>query len=65
MTHFGKLEDAHLEQPSMVTIGVFDGVHRGHQYLIKRLVDEAHRMLLSSDLLPHPTVRGLRKGATT
>lgn len=62
--HIYKLADARLEQPSMVTIGVFDGVHRGHQHLIKRLVDEAHaagRAAVVLTFFPHPDIvlRGL------
>ena len=30
-----------LDQPSCVTIGGFDGVHRGHQALIRQLIDAA------------------------
>ena len=29
-------------KPSVATVGVFDGVHRGHQMLIQKVVDEAH-----------------------
>ncbi len=32
---------ANHEQPVVMTIGVFDGVHRGHQDLIRRMVDAA------------------------
>ena len=35
------LADAALDTPSTVSIGVFDGVHLGHQYLIGRLIESA------------------------
>lgn len=35
-------------EPSVATIGFFDGVHRGHQYLIGRVRQEAARSGLSS-----------------
>ena len=42
---------------TIVTIGTFDGVHIGHQKIIKRLVDIAHKKHLKSVVLtffPHP-----------
>jgi riboflavin kinase/FMN adenylyltransferase len=42
---------------SVITVGVFDGVHRGHQKLIGRAVEEANRRGLPSVLVtfdPHP-----------
>lgn len=65
MSHILNLSDASLNQPSIVTIGVFDGVHRGHQYLIKRLVEEARasgRLAVVLTFFPHPDIvlRGLQ-----
>jgi len=43
----------------MVTIGVFDGVHRGHQHLIRELVGEAHaaeQLAIALTFYPHPDV---------
>lgn len=57
--HIYNLSEAHLEQPSMVTIGVFDGVHRGHQYLIEQLVRAAHdsqQLAVILTFFPHPDV---------
>jgi riboflavin kinase/FMN adenylyltransferase len=42
---------------SAVAVGVFDGVHRGHQFLISRLIENARKRSLSSVAVtfhPHP-----------
>ncbi|HVP04979.1 MAG TPA: bifunctional riboflavin kinase/FAD synthetase [Dehalococcoidia bacterium] len=44
-------------RPSAVTIGVFDGVHRGHQHLASRLIERARAEGLAAVALtfnPHP-----------
>ena len=46
-------------QPSCLTIGYFDGVHRGHRYLIGQASASARRQGLQAVLLtfyPHPSV---------
>ena len=43
--------------PAVVTIGVFDGMHRGHQSLIRQLADHAHTQQLRAVVVtfdPHP-----------
>ena len=65
MQHVHNLSEASLTQPSVVTIGVFDGVHKGHEYLIGRLVEAAHaagRLAVALTFYPHPDVvlRGLQ-----
>lgn len=42
---------------TIVTVGTFDGVHRGHQDVLRRLVARAHEVSLKSVLVtfdPHP-----------
>ena len=48
---------AELARPSVVAIGNFDGVHRGHQAVLARAADEARGRGLSVCALtfnPHP-----------
>jgi len=67
MQHVYSLDDADLQHASVVTIGSFDGVHRGHQLLIKEVVDYAHEHELTPVVLtffPHPqmVLRGPQPG---
>lgn len=55
--HIQSLSDAQLDRPSLLTIGAFDGVHRGHQFLIEQLVAEARaseRAAVVLTFFPHP-----------
>ncbi len=65
MQHVTSLEDLHLTQPACLTIGAFDGVHRGHQALIGDMAKHAHatgRAAVALAFYPHPAVvlRGRR-----
>ncbi|MBV6450212.1 MAG: Riboflavin biosynthesis protein RibF [Anaerolineales bacterium] len=56
MKHYHSLEEISL-QNSWVAVGVFDGAHRGHQEIIKRLVNGAHESGAMAVILtfhPHP-----------
>lgn len=53
------LARASLRQETILTIGAFDGVHRGHQALINGVVDRAHatdRLAALVTFHPHPAV---------
>ena len=57
MKHVQSLREAHLDTASFVTIGVFDGLHTGHQSLIRRLVAKAHaedKLAVVLTFFPHP-----------
>jgi len=54
-----------ISYPTVVTIGIFDGVHKGHQKILKKVLDEARKNRLKSVVVtfdPHP-VKILSKGA--
>jgi riboflavin kinase/FMN adenylyltransferase len=51
------IENLELDQPTGITIGAFDGVHRGHKALIRQMVTEARQqamlpVVLTFDPLP-------------
>jgi riboflavin kinase/FMN adenylyltransferase len=51
------LSQVHLNHDTILTIGAFDGVHRGHQYLIGQLLRTArqtHRLAGLITFHPHP-----------
>lgn len=65
MQHVTALEDLHLDRPAYLTMGAFDGVHRGHQALIGAMVAAAHAAGSAAVVVtfrPHPSVvlRGRR-----
>ncbi len=70
MNHAHSLNELHL-QNSWLTVGVFDGVHRGHQQIIKKLTAGAHKVNTPAVVLtfwPHPATvlgRGEVKCLTT
>src|SRR5215216_3103880 len=56
MKHYYSLDEVSL-QNSWLTVGVFDGVHRGHQQIIKRLTAGAQEQGVPAIVLtfePHP-----------
>jgi len=53
------LTTVHLPRPTVVTIGSFDGIHRGHQHLIAQVTARAREIGAESALVtlhPHPKV---------
>jgi len=59
MIHVHTLSDLRPDRPSLLTIGAFDGVHRGHQTLIHHLVTRAREKNFRAAVVtffPHPSV---------
>jgi riboflavin kinase/FMN adenylyltransferase len=52
------LISVHLKSDTILTIGAFDGVHRGHQHLIRQMVEQARHTERLAGLItfhPHPS----------
>ena len=53
------IKDYDLKSPSVISVGTFDGIHLGHQKLIKRVLDISKKENLNSIILsfhPHPKI---------
>ena len=51
MTVLDELSRLHSDNPTVVTVGMFDGVHRGHRYLIGRVKEVAAEMGCASAVI--------------
>ncbi len=59
MQTFHSLSEVNLASASVCTVGTFDGVHLGHQRLLRAMVDDAHTRGLPAGVItfhPHPRV---------
>ncbi|HLC34014.1 MAG TPA: bifunctional riboflavin kinase/FAD synthetase [Anaerolineales bacterium] len=66
MQHFPTLDGVRLQKASLA-VGSFDGVHRGHQHLVRSMVAEAHAQGGTPTVLtffPHPSVVLGRRSST-
>ena len=60
MQLFQNLADVHLPQPTVLTIGTFDGLHRGHQDVINQLKTAAkNRQAQTAVIAFHPRPKAL------
>jgi len=62
--HVNSLADITDRQPTYLALGSFDGVHRGHQSVLRKMVDAAQKSGVQSTVLtffPHPkrVIQGL------
>ncbi len=59
MQTFHALAEVNLDTASVCTVGTFDGVHLGHQRLLRSVVDDAHTRGLPAAVItfhPHPRI---------
>jgi riboflavin kinase/FMN adenylyltransferase len=57
MRIFRDIEDADIKTPTVLTFGVFDGLHLGHQLIMKNVVERAQASGLAATVVtfdPHP-----------
>src|SRR5688572_12493215 len=59
MQIYDSLDNTQIAAPTVLTIGKFNGMHRGHQALLRQVVERAQAIDATSAALtfdPHPTL---------
>lgn len=57
MKVYHNIKEVLLQKKTILTLGTFDGVHKGHQAILKKLVEQSKKLNLESLVLtffPHP-----------
>lgn len=58
MEYISKTLDFHVKEPSVISFGKFDGLHRGHEFLMEKQIEQSNlhgykRIILRLIFLPN------------
>ncbi len=64
MEYISKTLDFHVEKPSVISFGKFDGLHRGHEFLMEKQIEQSNlhgykRIIFTFDIPPKSEVLGI------
>lgn len=64
MEYISKTLDFHVDEPSVISFGKFDGLHRGHEFLMEKQIEQSNlhgykRIIFTFDIPPKSEVLGI------
>ena len=64
MEYISKTLDFHVKGPSVISFGKFDGLHRGHEFLMEKQIEQSNlhgykRIIFTFDIPPKSEVLGV------
>ena len=64
MEYISKTLDFHVKEPSVISFGKFDGLHRGHEFLMEKQIEQSNlhgykRIIFTFDIPPKSEVLGV------
>ncbi len=64
MEYISKTLDFHVNEPSVISFGKFDGLHRGHEFLMEKQIEQSNlhgykRIIFTFDIPPKSEVLGI------
>ncbi|WP_455722073.1 bifunctional riboflavin kinase/FAD synthetase [Agathobacter sp.] len=64
MEYITKTLDFHVDEPSVISFGKFDGLHRGHEFLMEKQIEQSNlhgykRIIFTFDIPPRSEVLGI------